>query len=112
MMTNQEFHLKLKGLFEIETYNGIEGYKSFKIERVESQQKSGRSHCAKKKKNKVIIMKEIEQTRKIVRWEESANLKEEKGNKIKRRRRGKELIRKSKPRKWLGKETEEVIDLR
>ena len=42
----------------------------------------------KSKKNKVIIMKEIEQMRKIVRWEESANLKEEKGNKIKRWRIG------------------------
>ena len=66
----------------------------------------------KTKKNKVIIMKEIEQMRKIVRWAESANLQEEKGNKIKIWRRGRELIRKSNPRKWLGQGIEEVIDLR
>ena len=47
-------------------------------------------------------MKEIEQTRKIVMWEDSANPQEEKGNKIKRWRRGPELIRKYNPRKWLG----------
>ena len=50
--------------------------------------------------------------RKIVRWAESANLQEEKGNKIKRWRRGTELIRKPNPRKWLGQGIEEVIDLR
>ena len=65
-----------------------------------------------KKKNKIIIMKEIEQTRKIVGRAESANLQEEKGNKIKRWKRGTELIRKSNPRKWLGQGIEEVIDLR
>ena len=37
---------------------------------------------AQNKKNKLIIMKEIEQMRKIVRWAESANLQEEKGNKL------------------------------
>ena len=42
----------------------------------------------KTKKNKLIIMKEIEQMRKIARWAESANLQEEKGNKIKIWRRG------------------------
>ena len=57
---------------------------------------------APKKKNKVIIMKEIEQIRKIVRWVEIANLQEEIGNMIKIWRRGTELIRKSNPRKWLG----------
>ena len=36
---------------------------------------------------------------------------EEKGNKIKRWRRGTEVIRKSNPRKWLGQGIEEVIDL-
>ena len=30
MMTNQEFKLKVKELFEIEKYNGIEGYERFK----------------------------------------------------------------------------------
>ena len=40
--------------------------------------------------------------KKIVRWAESANMQEEKGNNIKRWRRGTELIRKSNPRKWLG----------
>ena len=49
--------------------------------------------------------------RKIVRWAESANLQEEKCNKIKRWRRDTELIRKSNPRKWLGQGIEEVIDL-
>ena len=48
--------------------------------------------------------------RKIVRWAESANLQEEKGNKIKRWRRRTEIIRKSNPRKWLGQGIEEVID--
>ena len=65
----------------------------------------------KTKKNKVIIIKEIEQMRKIVMWEDSANPQEEKGNKIKRWRRGTELIRKYNPRKWLGQGIEEVIDL-
>ena len=37
---------------------------------------------------------------------------EEKGNNIKKWRIGTELIRKSNPRKWLGQEIEEVIDLR
>ena len=56
-------------------------------------------------------MKEIEQMRKIVRWEESANPQEEKGKKIKRWRRGTELIRKYNPRKWIGQGIEELIDL-
>ena len=49
--------------------------------------------------------------RKIVRWAESANLQEEKGNKIKKWRRGTELIRKSNPRKWIGQGIQGVIDL-
>ena len=56
-------------------------------------------------------MKEMEQMKKIVRWAESANLHEEKGNKIKRWRRGTELTRKPNPRKWIGQGIEEVIDL-
>ena len=65
----------------------------------------------KTKKKKVIMMKEIDKMRKIVRWAESANLQEEKGNNIKRWRRGTELIRKYNPRKWIGQGIEEVIDL-
>ena len=57
-------------------------------------------------------MKEIEQMRKTVRWAESADLQKEKVNKIKRWRRGKELIRKSNPCKWLGQGIEEVLGLR
>ena len=35
MMTKQEFKLKVKELFEIEKYNGIEGYERFKTKCVE-----------------------------------------------------------------------------
>ena len=49
--------------------------------------------------------------RKIVRWAESANLQEEKGNKIKIWRRGTELIRKYNPRKWLGQSLPLFLDL-
>ena len=66
---------------------------------------------SQKKKNKVIIMKEIYQKRKIVRQAEIENLQEEIGNKIKRWRKCTELIRKSNPRKWLGQGIQEVIDL-
>ena len=37
MMTNQEFKLKVKELFEIEKYNGVEGYERFKTKCVETQ---------------------------------------------------------------------------
>lgn len=50
--------------------------------------------------------------RKILRWAESANIQEERGNKIKRWKRGSELIRNSNPRKWLGQVIEEIIDIR
>ena len=42
--------------------------------------------------------------RKIVRWAESANLQEEKGNKIKRWRRGTELIKNPTHANGQGKE--------
>ena len=75
-------------LFEIEKYNRIEGYERFKTKCVESSMKIRKKELRKTKKNKVIIMKEIEQMRKIVRWAESANIQEEKGNKIKKWRIG------------------------
>ena len=57
MMTNQEFQLKLKGLFEIEKYNGIEGYERFKRKYVEISMKTRKKTLRKTKKNKVTIMK-------------------------------------------------------
>ena len=49
--------------------------------------------------------------RKILRWAESAVIQEEKGNKIKRRKRGIELITKSNPISWLGQTLEQPIEL-
>ena len=76
MMTNQEFKLKVKELFKIEKYNGIEGYERFKTKFVENSMKIRKKTLRKTKENKLIIMKEIEQMRKIARWAESANLQE------------------------------------
>ena len=45
--------------------------------------KTRKKTLRKTKKNKLIIMKEIEQMRKIVRWAESANLQEEKVTRLK-----------------------------
>ena len=47
MMTNQEFKLRVKELFEIEKYKGIEGYERFKTKCVENSIKSERRHCTK-----------------------------------------------------------------
>ena len=57
MMTNQEFKLKVKELFEIEKYNRIEGYERFKRKCVESSIKIRKKTLHKTKNNKVIIMK-------------------------------------------------------
>ena len=57
MMTNQEFKLKVKELFEIEKYNGVEGYERFKTKCVENSMKIRKKTLRKTKKNKVIIMK-------------------------------------------------------
>ena len=54
-------------LFEIEKYNGIEGYERFKTKCVERSMKIRKKELRKTKKNKLIIMKEIEQMMKIVR---------------------------------------------
>ena len=59
MMTNQEFKLKVKELFETEKYNVIEGYERFKMKCVESSMKIRKKTLRKTKNNKVIIMKEI-----------------------------------------------------
>ena len=77
MMMNQEFKLNVKELFEIEKQNGIEGYERFKTKCVESSMKIRKKTFHKTKKNKVIIMKEIYQKRKIVRQAEIENLQEE-----------------------------------
>ena len=58
----------------------MKGLKKMRIKLNENQEEE----IAQNKKDKVIIMKEIEQMRKIVRLAESANLQEGKGNKIKR----------------------------
>ena len=49
MMTNQEFKLKVKELFEIEKCNGIEGYDSFKTECIESSMKIRKKTLQKKR---------------------------------------------------------------
>ena len=59
MMTNQEFKLKFKEMFEIEKYNVIEGYERFKRKCVETSMKIRKKTLRRTKKNKVIRMKEI-----------------------------------------------------
>ena len=48
MMTNQEFKLKVKELFEIEKYNGIEGYERFKIYLIKRGGRSDRGTAGRK----------------------------------------------------------------
>ena len=67
----------------MEKYNGIQGHERFRKKCVESSMKIGKKTLRKTKNNKVIITKEKEQMRKIVRWAEKANPQEEKGNNIK-----------------------------
>ena len=50
--------------------------------------------------------------RKIQQWAESACIQEEKGKRIKRWRRGNNLIWDSNPKKWLGQELSEPIELK
>ena len=111
MITDETFQNKVKEIFEEEKENGIEGYERFKIKCVENAIKMKKRATRKSKGNKINILREIDEMRKILRWAESANIQEEKGCRIKRWRRGMELIRQSNPNKWLGQTLEEEIDL-
>ena len=111
MIKDPIYSTKVREIYEEEKNNGIEGYERFKIRCVKAAKTLAKKTKRKNKKNKQSIIKRIDEMRKILRWAESAVIQEEKGNKIKRRKRGIELITKSNPISWLGQTLEQPIEL-
>ena len=111
LMKNEIFTQKVKEIYEEEREGGIDGYERFKKRCIEASTKISRGNKRKSKKIKQALIKRIEDMRKIIRWAESANIQEENGRKIKRRKRGIYLIKKSNPTSWLGQTLEQTIDL-
>ena len=102
-MKHEIFTQKVKEIYEEEREGGIDGYERFKKRYVEVSTKISRGNKRKSKKNKQTLIKRIEDMRKIIRWAESANIQEEKGRKIKRRKRGIDLIKNQTPLAGLGR---------
>jgi len=57
MISNPDYQIKVKEIYEEEKENGIEGYESFKIRCVEQAQKLKKRTTRQKKKNKLNLLK-------------------------------------------------------
>ena len=66
----------------------------------------------KKKRDRHKLNRRIEQMRRILNWTENARIQVERGNRVKRWKRGENMIRESNPRRWMGKSMEEITELK
>ena len=112
MMQNEIYKKKVKQIHDEERPHGIEGYERFKIRCVSEATKLARRTRKHDNKKKTAILQQIATMRKLLRWAETANIQIERGNKIKRRKRGIELLKSSNPTNWLGPTTETPLDTR
>ena len=112
MIKDEEYKKAVMRIFAEEIGRGLDGYESFKTRCVKKATEMRKKRKKKRNRKRHNLNKEIKKMKRIVNWIENARIQIEKGNKIKRWKRGEKMIRESNPMKWMGKRMGEEMDLR
>ena len=112
MLEDKQYQKEVRKMYEEERGGGIEGYERFKARCVEKAVDMKKKRRKKKKRDTNRLNREIRSMRHILNWTENAIVQNERGNKVKRWKKGEEMIRRSNPKRWMGKSMGEIMELK
>ena len=108
ILDDEEYQTEVRKIFEEERGGGRENVDRFKQRCVDKAIEMWRRKKKKKKRNNNKLNKRIEQMRRIIEWTENARIDVAARRKIRRYRRGVEMLRKSNTMMWMGKKIGEI----
>jgi hypothetical protein len=111
MIDDEEYGKEVKRIFDEERGGGIDGYERFKKRCVEKSVEMTKKKKKKRGRDRYKLNTEIQKMRRIIEWTENARIAQEQGRKIKRWKRGIQMLRESNTVRWMEKQVGEITEL-